>query len=641
MAASLKIMFQAFREKVTEKLNALNAKIENITTGAISADAGQSIVKGSDNLPFYKKQTAAEIKTAYESNADTNAFTDTHKTNIENLGTDLGNKADLDATGKVRPDQIPNFAITNVIPAIEADNTIELFAANSLNYIFDDGDVIEVVDVGGNLLHYLYNGGDKTAVINYRPISNIGESKETVKQKYELNPDTNAFTDANKAKVNALPVNVESTEGAQTKANAAETAAKGYADTGDAGTLVTANNYADSVGANKVDKDGTKVLSDVNFSTAKDAKLTGIESGATADQTGAEIKAAYEAELNTNAFTDADQTKLGGVEAGATADQTGAEIKSLYEGEANTNAFTDAEKTKLAGVEGSRFKGTFLTVGDLETAHPTASAGEYADVDAGAAAKVKRYIWDTSDGVWEPQSGEIAGETSASIKTKYEANADTNVFNDAEKAKLSAIEAGATADQSDAEIKTAYESNANTNAFTDALLAKINSITEIFTTALKTSYDSAASWVSTNGANVLTHIQSTHAPSNAQKNSDILKTEIEAKLTGEISSHTHPAAVVVEDVVPVSVSRSFLQSDHKKILVVSATVTLTMPSTGLSSDFKTDIDCLATGTATVEKDAGAVVLNSPDGTILDPNKYATIYRRAALNEYRLRGGFKV
>jgi hypothetical protein len=39
------------------------------------------------------------------------------------------------------------------------------------------------------------------------------------------------------------------------------------------------------------------------------------------------------------------------VENGATADQTGAEIKSLYEGEADTNAFTDVEKSKLSGIE--------------------------------------------------------------------------------------------------------------------------------------------------------------------------------------------------------------------------------------------------------------------------------------------------
>ncbi|MBT8449355.1 MAG: hypothetical protein KJO69_06675, partial [Gammaproteobacteria bacterium] len=36
-----------------------------------------------------------------------------------------------------------------------------------------------------------------------------------------------------------------------------------------------------------------------------------VEDGATADQTGAEIKVAYEAEADTNAFADADVTKLG------------------------------------------------------------------------------------------------------------------------------------------------------------------------------------------------------------------------------------------------------------------------------------------------------------------------------------------
>ena len=52
--------------------------------------------------------------------------------------------------------------------------------------------------------------------------------------------------------------------------------------------------------------------------------------------------------------------------------------------------------------------------------------------------------------------------------------------------------------------------------------------TNDLTNALKTNYD-----------NAYTHSQSTHAPSNAQKNSDITKAEIEAKLTGEITSHSH------------------------------------------------------------------------------------------------------
>lgn len=43
-------------------------------------------------------------------------------------------------------------------------------------------------------------------------------------------------------------------------------------------------------------------------------------------------------------------------------------------------------------------------------------------------------------------------------------------------------------------------------------------------------------------ANIQQHIATAHAPANAQKNSDITKAEIEAKLTGEISSHTHASA---------------------------------------------------------------------------------------------------
>jgi hypothetical protein len=87
------------------------------------------------------------------------------------------------------------------------------------------------------------------------------------------------------------------------------------------------------------------------MSAADKSKLDGVEAGATADQTGAEIKTAYEAEADTNAFTDALKTKLDGVETGATADQTAAEIKTAYESNTDTNAFTDAQQTKLAGIE--------------------------------------------------------------------------------------------------------------------------------------------------------------------------------------------------------------------------------------------------------------------------------------------------
>ena len=56
----------------------------------------------------------------------------------------------------------------------------------------------------------------------------------------------------------------------------------------------------------------------------------------------------------------------------------------------------------------------------------------------------------------------------------------------------------------------------------------IPTVTNDLTNALKSNYDTA-----------YTHSQSAHAPSNAQKNSDITKSEIEAKLTGNITTHTH------------------------------------------------------------------------------------------------------
>ena len=62
---------------------------------------------------------------------------------------------------------------------------------------------------------------------------------------------------------------------------------------------------------------------------ADGTKLDGIESGATADQTAAEIRTLVESASDSNVFTDADHTKLNGIETGATADQTGGEILSL------------------------------------------------------------------------------------------------------------------------------------------------------------------------------------------------------------------------------------------------------------------------------------------------------------------------
>jgi hypothetical protein len=89
------------------------------------------------------------------------------------------------------------------------------------------------------------------------------------------------------------------------------------------------------------------------MSTAHHDKLDGIESGATGDQTNAEIRAAVEAASDSNVFTDADHTKLNGIEASATADQTASEIRTLVESASDSNVFTDADHSKLNGIASS------------------------------------------------------------------------------------------------------------------------------------------------------------------------------------------------------------------------------------------------------------------------------------------------
>jgi len=54
-----------------------------------------------------------------------------------------------------------------------------------------------------------------------------------------------------------------------------------------------------------------------------------------------------------------------------------------------------------------------------------------------------------------------------------------------------------------------------------------------------TGLDTALAGKDAANVNIQAHVTSAHAPSNAQKNSDITGAEIEAKLTGVISSHSH------------------------------------------------------------------------------------------------------
>ncbi len=125
------------------------------------------------------------------------------------------------------------------------------------------------------------------------------------------------------------------------------------------------------------------------------------------------------------------------------------------------------------------FKGVYLTEAALMAALPTANIGDYAQVNQVGADDVVNYNWDNEENVWVKNA--VAG--SGATNTDQLPEGSTNLY------------------------------------FTvSRFLANLTY------------------------ANIIAALGFTPstAPNNAQKNSDITKAEIEAKLTGEITSHTHP-----------------------------------------------------------------------------------------------------
>lgn len=186
-----------------------------------------------------------------------------------------------------------------------------------------DDDVLYIVDDAAGV-----NGGRKIKVSDFKADTQLSASE--IKTQYESNADTNAFTDAEKAKL----AGIEASKflGEYVSLAALQTAhpspvVGSYANV-DAG-------FGNDVERYVWDETDSKYVLQLGESTAL---------------TDAQIKTQYENNADTNAFTDAEQTKLAGIEAEAEVNQTDSEIKAQYEANADTNAFTDAEKADVAKI---------------------------------------------------------------------------------------------------------------------------------------------------------------------------------------------------------------------------------------------------------------------------------------------------
>jgi len=233
--------------------------------------------------------------------------------------TQLDNKADL-VSGKIPTSQLPAIAITDVfnVADIAARDALTIGPADGE---VQEGDVVVVTDASADPAilsggaSYIYNGSAYSLLKSGDDILSVNGQTGVV----ILNPDdlddsvsSNKFVSAAQlAKIDFISVTQAVDLDSMESDIALNTAARHDAvtlDSGDAtqqsasiaGQVLTLNQATDST-------DGV-------MSAEDKLKLDGVEAGATTDQTGAEIKAAYEAEADTNAYTDAEKAKLAAIE---------------------------------------------------------------------------------------------------------------------------------------------------------------------------------------------------------------------------------------------------------------------------------------------------------------------------------------
>ncbi len=213
---------------------------------------------------------------------------------------------------------------------------------------FQSGASIQAVDLNNNMDQVLYKLAEK---IDEGDISNDAVVTQAIR-------DLNVTTDKiNNASVNATKLATNAVEETHILAGAV-TSAK-ILD----GTIVNDDiNASAAISGTKVSPDfGSQTIATTGNITVTGTvdgrdvstdgtKLDGIEAGATADQTAAEVRTLVDSATNSNVFTDAEKSKLSGIATAATPNQSAADIRALVDSATDSNVFTDSEKTKLTGI---------------------------------------------------------------------------------------------------------------------------------------------------------------------------------------------------------------------------------------------------------------------------------------------------
>ena len=287
-------------------------------------------------------QTDAEIKTAYENNANTNAFTDAEKTKLLGIeaGAEVNIQADWNETDNSQDSFIQNKPTLGTVASKNVGTAIGNIQENG--GILGNAEIVETTATGKFI----------TASKNTAYNQNFGTANSEVARgdASYLKADTYTKTEID----NSLNLKQNTSEKGQVN---------GYASLDGTGKVPASQlpSFVDDV-LEYLDLASFPAIGETSkVYVALDTNLTYRWSGTIyvklndVDLTNYFNKVTDTTDNITQGTakftTQVDIDKLAGIEANATADQTDAEIKTAYENNADTNAFTDAEKTKLSGVE--------------------------------------------------------------------------------------------------------------------------------------------------------------------------------------------------------------------------------------------------------------------------------------------------
>ena len=477
-------------------------------------------------------QTASEIRTLVDSATDSNVFTDADHTKLDGI------EASADVTDTA-----------NVVAALSAGSNISIgtdgtIASTDTNTQLSNEQVQDIV--GGML---------------------SGNTESGITVAYQDADGTIDFTVASQTDENFTTADHTKLDGIEASADVTDTA-----------NVVAALSAGSNI---SIGSDGTIAATDTNTQLSNE-QVQDIVGGMVSSNTESGITVSYQdgdgtldfavASQTDENFTTADHAKLDGIESGATADQTASEIKTLYESNSDTNAFTDALQTKLSGVEAS------ADVTDTANVVAALSAGSNISIGSdGTIAATDTNTQLSNEQVQDIVGGMLSGNTESGITVSYQdgdgtidfsvaSQTDEN-FTTADHSKLDGIEANATADQTASEIRTLVDAATDSNVFTDDDHSKLNAIeasADVTDTANVVAALSAGSNIS---------IGTDGTISSTDTNTQLSNEQVQDIVGGMVSSNTESGITVsyqdgdgtLDFAVASQTDENFTTADHAKL----------------------------------------------------------------------------